>query len=53
MAFVVISKYDLNLNPALRLACGVTDTKHVCCGPCMSKPIIATFDIKKGLRKAV
>ena len=44
---MVISPYDLNLMPALRQPYGASEMKVLCCGPCKSDPIIATFEIPK------
>ncbi len=46
-SFTVISHYDLNANPALRQPYGASETKILCCGPCKSDPIIATFQVMK------
>jgi hypothetical protein len=46
-SFTVISHYDLNAFPALRQPYGASDTKVLCCGPCKSDPIIATFQVMK------
>ncbi|RNA31177.1 arrestin domain-containing 3-like [Brachionus plicatilis] len=47
-SFTVISEFDLNEYPSLRLGLGVSDEKYLCCWPCRSSPIIANFSLLKG-----
>jgi hypothetical protein len=45
----VIYHYDLNMNPEAKQAVGATGQKVLCCGPCQSEPIAATFNLNKSL----
>lgn len=45
--FSVINPLDLNLLPSLRQSFGVSDTNRVCCGPCISDPILIDFNTTK------
>lgn len=43
----MIHHYDLNSNPESKQAAGATGQKILCCGPCQSEPIGATFNLNK------
>lgn len=43
----MIRHYDLNSNSESKQAAGATGQKVLCCGPCQSEPIGATFNLNK------
>ena len=46
--FTVVNHLDLNRLSQLRQPCLIEGEKILCCGPCKSMPINATFSILKG-----
>lgn len=47
-SFTIVSPLDLNSNPNLRQPYSVSASKVLCCGPCKSDPITASFSVRKG-----
>ena len=40
LPITILAHYDLNKNPSLKQPYGVSAESVVCCGPCMSNPVI-------------